>query len=42
METDKRVRAAAEAAGYAPDIINTDVLPSPLLKLALQARRIAS
>jgi hypothetical protein len=34
-QTDKRVRAAAAAAAYAPDIINTDVLPSPLVKLGL-------
>jgi hypothetical protein len=33
--TDKRVRAAAQAAGYAPDIINTDVIPSSLVKLGL-------
>ncbi len=33
--TDKRVRAAAEEAGYAPDIINTDVVPSSLVRLGL-------
>jgi hypothetical protein len=30
---DARVRAAAAAAGYAPDIINTDVLPAPMINL---------
>ncbi|MBV9490655.1 MAG: hypothetical protein JO069_13175 [Verrucomicrobia bacterium] len=33
--TDRRVRAAAQAAGYAPEIINTDVIPSSLVKLGL-------
>jgi len=34
-QTDRRVRAAAALAGYSPGIINTDVLPSPLIRLGL-------
>ena len=30
---DRRIRAAASAAGYAPGIINTDVMPAPMIKL---------
>ncbi|MBI5589250.1 MAG: hypothetical protein HY881_02085 [Deltaproteobacteria bacterium] len=30
---DTRVRASAQAAGFSPDIINTDVIPSSVVKL---------
>ncbi len=33
QETDKRIRSAASMAGISPEIINTDVLPAPLIKL---------
>lgn len=34
--TDKMVRAAAQAAGYSFNIINTDVIPSPTVKMGLE------
>lgn len=32
---DQRIRAAAAAAGYSPDIMNDDVMPAPLLRPGL-------
>lgn len=34
---DQQVRAAAEAAGFSPSIINTDVVPSALVTMGLDA-----
>ena len=34
--TDKRIRAAAQSAGYSDGIINTQVIPSPLLNMGLE------
>jgi len=34
--TDKLVRAAAQAAGYSTGIMNTDVVPSPAVKMGLE------
>jgi hypothetical protein len=33
--TDERVRAAAESAGYPPDMINTETLPSAVLSMGV-------
>lgn len=33
---DQRIRAAAQSAGYSDDIINTQVLPSTILKMGLE------
>jgi len=35
---DKRIRNAAESAGYSPSIINTDVIPSSILNMGLDNR----
>lgn len=32
-DTDQRIRSAAGMAGISPEIINTDVMPNPLIKL---------
>lgn len=32
---DERVRSALESSGYSPAIINTDIIPSPLVKMGL-------
>jgi hypothetical protein len=35
---NSRIRAAAKSSGYSESIINTNVIPSPILKMGLEEK----